>query len=108
MPKAKAELIARNETLYAIRSGRLEQDEKIAEKYGLSVKLVWRTSNDADVCDICAAMEGQTVDLGKAFNDTVKTADGEVITWEHSEWNDGGRIPDAHPNCRCYFDEVIE
>lgn len=107
LPKAKAELIARNETLYAIRSGRLEQDEALAEKYGLSVKLVWRTSEDNDVCPVCEAMAGTTVDLGKAFADTVKTADGEILSWEHSTWNDNGRIPDAHPNCRCYFDEVI-
>ena len=107
LPKERAELIARNETLYAIRSGRLEQDESLAEKYGLNVRLVWRTSGDADVCDICAAMEGETVELGKAFNDTVKLADGEIATWEQSTWNDGGRIPDAHVNCRCYFDEEL-
>lgn len=107
LPREKAELIARNEVLYAIRSGRLEQDESLAEKYGLNVKLVWRTSNDKDVCPVCAAMAGTTVELGKAFDDTVKTADGEIVSWEHSEWNDNGRIPDAHPNCRCYFDEVL-
>lgn len=107
MPTSRAELIARNETNYAIRSGRLEQDEQLAEKYGLHVRLVWRTSNDADVCPICAAMEGETVELGKAFNDTVKLEDGEVVSWEHSGWNDGGKIPDAHPNCRCYFDEEL-
>ena len=101
------ELIARNETLYAIRSGRLELDEELAEKYGLQVRLVWRTSKDKDVCPICAAMEGKTVDLGKAFTDTVKLDDGEIATWEHSMWNDSGRIPDAHVNCRCYFDEEL-
>lgn len=99
LSRERAELIARNETLYAIRSGRLEQDELLAEKYGLNVKLVWRTSGDSDVCDVCAAMEGQTVEIGKAFNDSVKTADGETVSWEHSSWNDNGRIPDAHVNC---------
>lgn len=99
MPRTRAELIARNETLYAIRSGRLEQDEELAEKYGLHVKLVWRTSGDDRVCPVCAAMEGQEVDLGKAFTNSVTTQDGEVVTWEHSTWNDGGRIPDAHVNC---------
>lgn len=99
LPKERAELIARNETLYAIRSGRLEQDEALAEKYGLNVRLVWRTSGDDDVCDICAAMEGETVELGKAFKDTVELADGEIAKWEQSSWNDDGRIPDAHVNC---------
>lgn len=107
LPKARAEMIARNETVYAIKSGRLEQDELLAKKYGLKVKLVWRTSGDNKVCPVCAAMEGQTIDLGKAFSDVIETDDGEIIGWEHSNWNDNGKIPDAHVNCRCYFDEVI-
>ena len=107
LPTSRAEVIARNETVYAVKSGRLEQDETLSEKYGLNVKLVWRTSGDSDVCPICAAMEGQTVELGKAFADTIKTSDGETVSWEHSMWNDSGRIPDAHVNCRCYFDEEI-
>ena len=99
MPRSRAELIARNETVYAIKSGRLEQDEKLAEKYGLQVKLVWRTSHDSKVCPVCAAMDGQTVDLGKAFSDVAKTEDGEIVAWEHTSWNDNGKIPDAHVNC---------
>lgn len=99
MPRSRAELIARNETVYAIKSGRLEQDEKLAEKYGLQVKLVWRTSHDSKVCPICAAMDGETVDLGKAFSDVVKSEDGEIVAWEHNSWNDNGKIPDAHVNC---------
>lgn len=106
MPRERAELIARNETLYAIRSGRLEQDEALAEKYGLHVQLIWRTSQDANVCDVCRAMEGTKIDLGDAFPDSVETEDG-LVSWEHSSWNDSGRIPDAHVNCRCYFDEVL-
>lgn len=108
MPLNRAECIARNETVYAIKSGRLEQDEALAEKYGLKVKLVWRTSGDSRVCPVCAAMEGKEVRLGDAFQDYVETEDGEVISWEQSTWNDDGRIPDAHVNCRCYFDEVLE
>lgn len=107
LPRSRAEVIARNETVYAIKSGRLEQDEVLSEKYGLNVELVWRTSHDSKVCPVCAAMDGQTVSIGKAFTDTIKTADGEVLGWEHSTWNDNGRIPDAHVNCRCYFDEVL-
>ena len=106
MPREKAELIARNETLYAIRSGRLEQDESLAEKYGLHVRLIWRTTGDANVCPICKAMEGTSVDLGDAFPDSIETEDG-LVSWEHSSWNDSGRIPDAHVNCRCYFDEEL-
>lgn len=99
VPLTRAELIARNETLYAIRSGRLEQDEKLAEKYGLQVKLVWRTSGDSRVCPVCAAMAGKTVDLGKPFDDTVTTEDGELAVWGQNSWNDNGRITSAHVNC---------
>lgn len=106
MPLPRAELIARNETLYAIRSGRLEQDEKLAEKYGLRVRLVWRTSGDSKVCPVCAAMAGQTVDLGRPFDNMVTTEDGEVA-WAQDSWNDNGRITSAHPNCRCYWDEEL-
>ena len=107
MPTSRAELIARNETVYAIKSGRIEQDQQLAEKYGLQIKLVWRTSHDNKVCPVCAAMDGKETTLGKAFVDTVTTEDGEVVSWDHSSWNDNGKIPDAHPNCRCYFDEVL-
>ena len=107
MPRSRAEMIARNETVYAIKSGRLEQDEILANRYGLSVKLVWRTSGDSLVCPVCASMAGETVDLGDAFNNIIRTSDDEIISWERSAWNDDGKIPDAHVNCRCYFDEVL-
>lgn len=107
LPTSRAESIARNETVYAIKSGRLEQDQALAKKYGLDVKLVWRTSGDSKVCPVCAAMNGKTVDLGHAFDGSVETDDGEVLSWEQSKWNDDGKIPDAHVNCRCYFDEEI-
>lgn len=106
MPRARAELIARNETLYAIRSGRLEEDEALAEKYGLSVKLVWQTSQDNKVCPVCAAMAGTTVDLGKPFPNEVETEDGLAV-WEQDSWNDNGRITSSHVNCRCFWNEVL-
>lgn len=107
MPRTRAELIARNETLYAIRSGRLEQDEALAEKYGLNVRLVWRTSGDSKVCPVCAAMEGKTVALGRPFDNEVTTEEGEVITWDRNSWNDNGRIPSSHVSCRCWVDEEL-
>ena len=108
LPRSRAELIARNETLYAIRSGRLEQDEKLAEKYHLNVKIIWRCTHDDRTCPVCEAMDGETVALGEAFPEKEVIKDDVVWTWTHSEWNDGGSIPDAHANCRCYFDEALE
>jgi len=120
MPTYQAERIARNETVYAFRSGRLENDKSMAESYGLKLKLVWRCRHDSDTCDICASMDGQETSLGTAYSDNVeisagtKLANGHIVAedslfaWEQSRWNDGGQIPHAHVNCRCYFDEIVE
>lgn len=111
LPTQRAELIARNETVYAIKSGRLEQDVALASKYGLNVVITWNTSDDAKVCPVCAAMAGKTTTLGDAFQDTVEgEVDGEIVplSWTQDSWNDEGRIPSAHPNCRCYFTEELK
>ena len=105
MPTWQAERIARTETVYAFKSGRLDEDKRIADKYGLKMKLVWRARPGA--CPVCAAMDGEVTEVGEAFADSKDTDDG-VVSWAHSAWNDNGRIPEAHPNCRCYFDEVVE
>lgn len=104
LPKGKAASIARNETVYAFKSGRLELDESIADEYHLEIDLIWRTSPEAgEVCPYCEAMNGTKTTLGKAFKP--KYVDGE--SWEPSMWNDYGLIPNAHANCKCYFDEQI-
>lgn len=107
MPRARAATIARNETVYAFKSGRLDEDKAMANRYGLNVKLIWRTSEDPDVCPVCAAMNGKETTLGSSYVDRVELEDGTTTFWEKSFWNDDGQIPDAHVNCRCYFDEVI-
>lgn len=107
MPTWQAERIARTETVYAYKSGRLDEDKKIADRHDLHIKLVWRARHDAKTCPVCAAMDGEETDLGQAFVDAKETEDGEV-RWEHSFWNDSGQVPNAHPNCRCYFDEIVE
>ena len=121
MPRERAEMIARNETLYAIRSGRLEEDQELAKKYDLKIKLIWRTSGDSDVCAVCASMEGKETILGDAFHnhhiagesltkeqlEKYKLKATDELVWEHTSWNDKGKTPDAHVNCRCYFEEVL-
>lgn len=108
LPKHRAELIARNETIYAFRSGQLDVDKQLADEYDLEMTLVWNTSKDGDVCEVCAAMEGERTSLGEAFADTAKDKDGNVVAWEHTSWNDYGQVPDAHPNCRCYYTVEVE
>lgn len=112
MPEGRAATIARNETVYAFKSGRLELDERTAKDWNLEIDLVWRTTGDSHVCDACAAMDGQRTRLGRAFDVetyTVEKKDGSIEekdAYEPTNWNDFGRIPNAHTNCRCYFDEV--
>lgn len=120
MPTWQAERIARTETVYAFKSGRLDEDKKVSDTYNLHMKLVWRCRHDGDTCDVCAGMDGQTVEVGEAFNDSINLPAGTTlvnghtletdtpISWEPSKWNDDGQIPEPHPNCRCYFDEIVE
>lgn len=107
MPTYQAERIARTETVYAYKSGRLDEDEQIAEKYDLNIKLKWRSRHDSKTCPVCLAMDGSTVEIGQAFEHIKETDDG-VVAWSPSFWNDDGKIPAPHPNCRCYFDEIVE
>lgn len=119
IPAYRARMIARNETVYAFKSGHLECDEELASKYGLKLQLTWRCREDAKTCDACAAMDGQTTILGKAYPNEIGVEAGtqlkngriveqdEIIAWEKTEWNDQGLIPSAHVNCRCYFDEEL-
>lgn len=105
IPKSRAELIARNETVYAVKAGRIETDKYIEKNYGVQINLVWRISDDS-ACDVCKAMNGTKVKCGEAFPDH-EEYEGVAHYWEHSSWNDNGQTPSAHPNCRCYFDEEI-
>ena len=125
MPRYRAELIARNETVNAFRAGRLENDQYLAETYGLKMGAVWHCTKDGKTCPVCEEMDGKIktcpvceemdgkmVPLGQPFPTVdveVELKDGstKTMTWTHDVWNDDGRLTNAHPNCRCYFDEVV-
>lgn len=114
LPEGRAATIARNETVYAFKSGKLDLDKYMANEYGVKIGLRWHTSPEAgDVCPACQAMDGQETVLGRAFIPQpyeIETSDGRTIKkdgYELSSWNDYGQIPDAHVNCKCYFSEFI-
>lgn len=119
IPNYRARMIARNETVYAFKSGHLECDEDLASKYDLKIRLTWRCREDNKTCDACAAMDGQTTMLGTAYQNVIDLEAGttlkngrtletdEQIVWEKTQWNDQGLIPNAHVNCRCYFNEEL-
>lgn len=107
VPKWRAELIARNETVYAFRAGHLENDKNMAKQYGLKLRKIWRAHKDGRACEICKAMDGQEVDLDDAFPDSVESSDGVRYSWEQDSWNEHGEIPSAHVRCRCYYETVV-
>ena len=110
LPRSRAELIARNETVYALKAGRLESDKYIEQNYGVKIGIEWKIS-DNGACDVCKAMDGKIVAVGEAFPEEAEYTndDGEVIKvkCDHNSWNDNGETPNAHANCRCYFNEVV-
>jgi hypothetical protein len=112
MPRYRAELIARNETVNAFRAGRLENDQYLQNTYGLKLGMTWRCTHDSKTCPICEAMDGKTVAISQSFptiDVEVENKDGrtKTLSWSHDIWNDECHLTNAHPNCRCYFDEVV-
>lgn len=116
IPRWRAATIARTETNYAFKSVQIDDVLEIEKRTGASYDITWHCSHDNITCDVCAAMDGQTTTAGKAFEHILeidsdkellngKILDaGTIIEWTPSEWNDQGRIPQPHPNCRCYFE----
>ncbi len=66
--------------------------KEVALEYGI-MEQVWRTSLDEKVCDECAPLEGQKVSIGENYNNATT--------------NETPLHPPAHPECRCYLEDVI-
>ena len=134
LPAGRASTIARNETIYAFRAGRLEQSLKIAQDNDLKMGVRWVCQHDDRTCDICAALDGQTTMLGEAFPQSVHYDDGHVLPngrivgmppatateeerklytytnnfgWTQDMWSDYGVLSHCHVNCRCTFSEFV-
>jgi SPP1 gp7 family putative phage head morphogenesis protein len=81
--KLRAERIVLTETAKAMTTV-----ENIASRrYGIKDH-IWRTSADERVCPICRPLEGELVEVGRAFSV-------------------GTEGPPAHVSCRCYMEDVI-
>ena len=84
---ARAEVIARTETMRASNEGQSQLWDQAVE-VGLltgNEHQIWITTPDDRLCPICEPMDGETTGLDGTF-----TVDGEEIEG-----------PPAHPNCRC-------
>ena len=87
MFEARAEMIARTETMRASNEGQQELWNQAVDAGLLTGAELreWIVTPDDRLCPICEAMEGQTVGMGEPFD-----VDGEDVM-----------VPPAHPNCRC-------
>lgn len=107
IPAARAEMIARNETVHAFRLAKLEEAKAQAKKYGLKMRKVWQAHPGG--CPICEQMNGTTVDIDKAFPAEQVDEDGHIYAYDHNIYNEYGESPNAHVNCRCsFFVEVVD
>lgn len=134
LPSGRAATIARNETIYAFRAGRIEQSQELAKKYDLKIGVRWMAVHDENTCNTCAAMDGQTTMLGEPFQNSVRLPKGsklingkivgrapagatkeerkkytgtDTFGWVQDMWNDDGIITHCHVNCRCTFSEFV-
>lgn len=134
IPNGRAATIARNETVYAFKSGSLETDEAIAKEFNLQFELTWHARKDSITCDVCAAMDGQKTMLGQKYSSSItldpgdKLINGKIVGeapagasedekklytgttsfgYVQDQWNDDGQIPNAHVNCRCFYTKKL-
>lgn len=103
MPRARAAMIARNETVYAFRAAGLENAKNLAKEYGLKMDKIWHCHFDDRTCEICKAMDGRRVGLDESFPNEIDGTDGVQYGWKRDKWNDDGEVSSAHPRCRCYI-----
>lgn len=80
--RRRATLIARTETATAYSKGAL----LAYERSGVVAQVEWLTAG-SEACPICEPLDGQLVDLGKAWGDVAH--------------------PPAHPGCRCAIAPVV-
>lgn len=107
IPRIRAEMIARNETVHAFRLAKLEEARAQAQKYGLKMRKIWQAHPGG--CPICEQMNGTTVDIDEPFPAEQVDEDGHVYAYDHNLYNEYGDSPNAHVNCRCsFFVEVVD
>ena len=84
---ARAETIARTETITASNQGQILAWEQAKEEglLGGNEKKVWIVTPDDRLCPICEPLDGVTVGFSETFD-----VEGEALEG-----------PPAHPNCRC-------
>jgi hypothetical protein len=110
--RARAETIARTETIRAANMGQRAAWDSAADAGMLqrdTTRMVWIATEDSRTCAICAVLDGQTVGFDESFHVTEQATgfdqeDGEFFVSGTKPVSGGPRTertPPAHPRCRC-------
>lgn len=87
MSEARAEMIARTNTIWALNEGAVERYDDAGIK-----AVRWLATEDDLTCDYCLDLDGEAVEVGDAF--------AESNGWDVAH-------PPLHPNCRCTVVPVV-
>lgn len=99
---ARAELIARTETIRASNYAAIES----YKQSGVVRAKEWLVTSDDRLCPLCQEMDGTVIELDDNFVDFEDefTGGGETMTADYEAV--GG--PPLHPNCRCTLIPVVD
>ena len=94
--RQRATTIAQTECAFAYNQGADESVRQAQEGNLLGVvKKRWSTAGNENVCDICRALEGVEIDMGKEFD-----FKGRILFAGQK------RMPPAHPRCACAIEYI--
>jgi SPP1 gp7 family putative phage head morphogenesis protein len=106
MDAARAELIARTETLKASNMGSVDA----MRESGVVISKQWLTTEDDRTCDWCASMDGEAVGVEETFfdkGDVMSIGDGDNAQEMGLDYEDI-ECPPLHPDCRCTIVAIVE
>lgn len=92
--EARAEMIARTESIRAQNAGSVAQ----WKESGVVEALEWDAAGDG--CEFCLAMDGKVIDFGKDFLRNGETMEG-IFGGKYATDYERVGYPPLHPNCRC-------
>lgn len=94
----KPMLLAQNELMAAQRLGALYSAMRMGNAYGVKIRKVWNATG-AHPCDLCAELDGTTVDADQAYMDEGESIQANGTTYVNDFM--AMQTSMAHPRCQC-------